>query len=371
MIAFLRWVQISDRRSAARFAALAAASLSLAACGWAEWPPRDSRSRVSLPPPQPGPIVAPAAETGDGPDTTIAGRGDTVYGLARRYRISVRTIIEANYLPPPYHLTVGQRIVLPRARGYVVEKGETLESIAQRHGVSTYDLARANRIEPTHAVRAGERLTIPRGGVTPSPVAAGPSRVVSGEAVTSEELAPPPKAAIATPRQPEGALAAAPASPPPAGEPPATSPTEPAATVAAMARPAVPVASAAGKGFQWPVRGKVISTFGSKAKGLRNDGINIAAPHGAPVRAAEGGVVAYAGNELRGFGNLLLIKHADGWVTAYAHNDVLLVKRGEAVAKGQIIARVGNSGSVATPQLHFEIRQGKRAVDPQLHLGNV
>jgi murein DD-endopeptidase MepM/ murein hydrolase activator NlpD len=363
MVALSRWLRNVDRRSAAQFAALAAISLSLAACGWAEWPPRDSRPRGAPAPHQPGPAtVVPASEASDTPDAVIAGRGDTVYGLARRYKISVRAIIDANRLPPPYHLNAGQRIVLPRAPGYVVEKGETLDSIAQRHGVSAYDLARANRMEPTHAVRPGERLAIPRGAAAPTPVTTGPARAVTGGTVTSEELAPPSKTIVATPPRPESAPVTPTTVPPPAAEAPAASAPEP----AVAARPA-----ATGKGFQWPVRGKVISGFGTKAKGLRNDGINIAAPHGAPVRAAEGGVVAYAGNELRGFGNLLLIKHANGWVTAYAHNDVLLVRRGEMVTRGQIIARVGNSGNVTTPQLHFEIRQGKRAVDPELHLGNV
>jgi len=123
-----------------------------------------------------------------------------------------------------------------------------------------------------------------------------------------------------------------------------------------------------GKGFIWPVRGRVVSGFGAKAKGLRNDGINIATRRGAAVVAAENGVVVYAGNELRGFGNLLLIKHSGGWVTAYAHNDRILVKRGAKVAKGQQIATVGSTGSVKTPQLHFEMRRGRTARDPQKHL---
>ena len=122
------------------------------------------------------------------------------------------------------------------------------------------------------------------------------------------------------------------------------------------------------KGFQWPVRGRVVSGFGAKAKGLRNDGINIAAKRGSPVRAAENGVVAYAGNELRGFGNLLLLKHSGGWITAYAHNDKLLVKRGQKIKKGQNIATVGSTGNVRTPQLHFELRKGKRARDPKKYL---
>ena len=109
--------------------------------------------------------------------------------------------------------------------------------------------------------------------------------------------------------------------------------------------------------------------FSATDGGTHNDGINIAAPLGTPVRAADNGVVVYAGNELRGFGNLLLVRHADGWVSAYAHCDALLVKRGDQVKRGQVIARVGQSGSVAAPQLHFELRKGAEAVDPLGELG--
>jgi murein DD-endopeptidase MepM/ murein hydrolase activator NlpD len=122
--------------------------------------------------------------------------------------------------------------------------------------------------------------------------------------------------------------------------------------------------------FLWPVRGKVLSSFGPMAGGLHNDGINIAAPEGTPVKAAENGVVAYVGNELRGFGNLLLIKHADGWVTAYAHTQEILVSHGQQVKRGQLVARVGATGSVAQPQLHFEVRQGSKAKDPAKLLGS-
>ncbi len=101
---------------------------------------------------------------------------------------------------------------------------------------------------------------------------------------------------------------------------------------------------------------------------MHNDGINIEAAAGTQIRAAENGVVVYAGNELRGFGNLLLIKHADGWTTAYAHADTLLVRRGDRVNRGQAIATVGRTGNVDRPQLHFEIRKGPRPVDPRNEL---
>ncbi|MDA0704909.1 MAG: peptidoglycan DD-metalloendopeptidase family protein, partial [Proteobacteria bacterium] len=147
---------------------------------------------------------------------------------------------------------------------------------------------------------------------------------------------------------------------------PAPAPSPPPAAAAAAVAPPV----ATGRGFLWPVKGRVISDFGPKKGGEHNDGVNIEAPRGSPVMAAENGVVAYAGNELRGFGNLLLIRHDDGWVSAYAHNDNLLVARGEKVQRGQRIATVGSTGSVASPQLHFELRNKSRAVDPRTKLPN-
>ena len=112
----------------------------------------------------------------------------------------------------------------------------------------------------------------------------------------------------------------------------------------------------------------MISGFGTLGKGRKNDGINIKAPLGSDVKAADKGVVAYAGNELKGFGNLILIKHPDGWITAYAHNQKLLVKKGQTVVKGEKIATVGQTGGVDGPQLHFEVRAGKKAVNPRKYL---
>jgi len=116
--------------------------------------------------------------------------------------------------------------------------------------------------------------------------------------------------------------------------------------------------------FRWPVRGKVITSYGAKTNGKSNDGINLAVPEGTPVKAAEDGVVAYSGNELKGYGNLVLVRHSNGYVTAYAHASELMVKRGDTIKRGQIIAKSGQSGEVGSPQLHFEIRKGSSPVDP-------
>jgi murein DD-endopeptidase MepM/ murein hydrolase activator NlpD len=128
-----------------------------------------------------------------------------------------------------------------------------------------------------------------------------------------------------------------------------------------------PMPAAPGK-FRWPVKGKVIADFGSRPDGSHNDGVNVAVPLGTEIHAAEAGVVAYAGGELKGYGQLVLIRHDSGWVTAYAHNDQLLVKRDEKVRRGQVIAKAGKTGAVEQPQLHFEIRQGSTPVNPLPYL---
>ena len=120
--------------------------------------------------------------------------------------------------------------------------------------------------------------------------------------------------------------------------------------------------------FRWPARGRVIAGFGPKSGGGQNDGINLAVPEGTPIKAADDGVVAYAGNELKGYGNLVLIRHANGFVSAYAHASELLVKRGDTIKRGQVIAHAGQTGNVTSPQLHFEIRKGSTPVDPTKYL---
>ena len=132
-------------------------------------------------------------------------------------------------------------------------------------------------------------------------------------------------------------------------------------------RPQATAAAAPGK-FRWPARGRVIASFGKRPDGTHNDGINIAIPQGTDVHAAEGGRVAYAGNELKGYGNLVLIRHDNGWVSAYAHADQVLVKRDDIVRRGQVIAKAGKTGTVDQPQLHFELRQGAKPVDPMPHM---
>ena len=229
-----------------------------------------------------------------------------------------------------------------------VARGETLTGIARRYGKTRAEVAKANHIGDHAAVRVGQKLVIP--GVRPA--------AAKGTQHAARQPASPGPAGPSAPAPQKLASA----------DPVAT------ARIAAPAeaQPATPSATAELTGavpsFRWPVRGRVIAGYGSKVNGTPNDGINLAVPEGTSVKAAEDGVVAYAGNELKGYGNLVLVRHGNGFVTAYAHASEIMVKRGDQVKRGQILARAGQTGNVSSPQLHFEIRKGSTPVDPAQYL---
>ncbi len=340
-------------------------------------------------------------------------RGQTLYSIARAYGAPLRALITENDLEPPYELAVGQRLTVPQARVHEVAPGDTVYGISRQYGVSMNELVRRNGIEPPYTITVGQRLLIP-GKVTDGESAARASASSSTPDSASGDRAEP-SASSARSRQDEDDAESAPdaadiaarlrraledepgseaaASPDgdgatadsaTGGEAPDTGTADRAlpdrpfrVTDAGFPRPrakpepprvfasiAQPPARAASR-FLWPIQGRVVSGFGAKGEGLHNDGLNIAAPRGSPVRAAENGVVAYSGRELEGFGNGVLVKHADGYMTFYAHNGEILVKRGQRVSRGQTIARVGSSGNVDSPQLHFQIRKGRQALDPK------
>ncbi|BBK30896.1 hypothetical protein STHU_15300 [Allostella humosa] len=321
--------------------------------------------------------------------------GETLYSVSRRYGVAMSVLVSENGLDAPYGVRAGQRLKVPTPAA--TSAPETMVAAVPP----------PNSLQPP----PGQILQPPAPQVLRPPPGAEPQPQPQPEPAPPVE--PPPQVGFLTPpaiTAPEPVLPpqrpgrAAPPAPPPAAEappeptvqpepaprpelaprrgrdrvrpepPPAVAPVVPPPPPAmAMAPPPEPPPTAGpppreGRGFAWPVRGQVVTRFGPTGRGLHNDGINIAAPKGAAVLSAEAGIVAYAGNELRGFGNLLLVKHADGWVTAYAHNDSLLVKRGDRIRRGQPIARVGQTGNVGEPQLHFEIRRGTRAVDPAEYL---
>jgi murein DD-endopeptidase MepM/ murein hydrolase activator NlpD len=324
--------------------------LATAGCGWMEVrspgsgrPSVSSTAGVRLPTPTPRPMaeVEPVRPEQVQPLPPLGrvrvAADDTIEAVALRHGVSVAALAAANRLTPPFDLQDGQTLALPTEPEHEVRPGETIFDVARIYGLDPYAVAAQNGLTRPYWVRPGTRLRLP----PPSPVPA----AVASAAKRPNTPAPPAE------REVEGDAD---------GD---------AAQVVAGLPTALPQSSETGANFGWPVKGRIISAFGAKGGGLHNDGINIAAKRGAPVRAAADGVVAYAGNELRTFGNLILIKHADGWVSAYAHNEELEVGRGARVKKGQVIARVGSSGGVSEPQLHFELRRNKTAVDPLVYLG--
>jgi murein DD-endopeptidase MepM/ murein hydrolase activator NlpD len=297
--------------------------------------PETAQPPAKKPPPAPvarPPVGATAGDTAP----IIVHTGDTLYSLSQRHRVPVKALVDANRLASPYTLHVGQRLVPPTSRYHAVAAGETLYGISRLYNLDTFVLAQNNDLTAPYNLVVGQQLK------------------VSGE-------------------KPRGLLAATEAPAQPAAitpENPAVADDKSGAAVGRAARfrpPGEPDGAAApprDRRFAWPVTGSVLSGFGPKGGGLHNDGVNIAARLGESVKAADNGIVVYAGNELKGYGNLVLVRHADRWVSAYAHNEKLLVKRGDWVKRGQTIARAGNSGSVDSPQVHFEIRRGTQAIDP-------
>ena len=253
---------------------------------------------------------------GGGSGRIIVRKGDTLYSISRHYNVPIKDLISANHLSYPYTLYVGQTLNLPTKQYHIVQRGESLYGIARQHHTDVATLSKINNLQTPYSLAVGQKLLLP---------ASASGTAISKPTNTSSSIS-------ASQKYQQSAV------------------------------PTTPPAAQRNSKFMWPVQGTVISGFGNLGRGRKNDGINIKAAHGTEVKAADGGTVAYAGNELKGFGNLILIKHSDGWITAYAHNDKLLVR------KGQKIDRVGSPGGVATPQLHFAVRTGKKAVNPRPYL---
>lgn len=270
--------------------------------------------------------------------------GETLWSVANAYHVDLRDMLDLNNLRAPYALHTGQRFKIPAPVTYRARPGDTLYKISRMFDTTTTELANLNHLRPPYAVKNGQILRLPSKHAGSVMMVASSSSLFSS---TERNSVPIEREVL------------------------------PDVTVAsqklqktntdrnkAIATEKTPPVALSGKGFLKPVNGRVISAFGPKADGLHNDGINIKAARGDPVRAADQGVVVYSGNQIEGYGNMILVRHANGFMTAYAHMDKNLVKKGDVVKRGQAIGTVGSSGHVDTPQLHFEIRKGKEALDP-------
>ena len=287
-------------------------------------------------------------------EITVAA-GDTLYSLAQLYGTTVDELIRENNLSAPYTLSVGQKLKVPvekesmavqtitvptrattttrvELQEITVAVGDTLYSLSRKYSVPVNDLAVMNNLSAPFTLSVGQKLKVPNLNNAP---------VRTKVAATNDSNTAPTVAASGKPK-----------------EKISSDPTQKLPTISARSS----------SKFSWPVQGKVLSAYGAKGDGLFNDGINIAAARGTSVGAAENGVVAYAGNEVKGMGNLIIIQHSGGWMTVYAHLDSMSVRRGNKVSVGQKIGTVGETGKVDQPQLHFEIRKGTKAYNPASYL---
>jgi murein DD-endopeptidase MepM/ murein hydrolase activator NlpD len=368
--------------------------------GGPNYPQRpDTTGAVSGPP---GRAMARSDGAPGGEIAVTVGPGDTINRIAKRYNVSPAALMAANHLSAPATIRSGQQIVIPRSPStalagarptppgstpvppstaatthppaalapaggegiHVVAAGETLSSIAHHYRRSRIAIAKANNIEPDAKLHIAQRLIIPGGK---------PTTVRIGGLEPTTPGPPPASQGLVAPSVAQANDGGIPASPAAAQKVVAAAPTATArVTTATTSEPIGEEttteksgqASAVTPQFRWPVHGRIISGFGPKSAGQPNDGINFAVPEGTAVKAADDGIVAYAGNELKGYGNLILVRHQNGFVTAYANASELMVRRGDTVKRGQVIARSGQTGAVTSPQLHFEIRKGATPVDP-------
>ncbi len=377
--------------------------------------------------------AASGGQSGDGRSVTL-GAGETLDTISRRYSVPRQALMDVNGINDANAVRPGQQLVIPTysaSRGgwvaplaapsqpasqatynqpsysqpaqpaarsssassaasapaqpradkqagstHRVQPGETVYSIGRAYNVSPNAIIAANDLDNPNNVRIGTDLVIPGAGsqqAAAQPRQSQPSQsslqpqTMQQQAAAKEQQSQP-QSQPQQQSQPASQAAAPQAKPEPQKN-----------TQVAMAPSSGQTANDAGVSgtqamaggtFRWPVRGRVISAFGDKGNGGKNDGINISVPAGTAVRAAEDGTVAYAGNELKGYGNLVLIRHKGDWVTAYAHNSEIMVQRGDTVNRGQVIAKAGQSGSVNAPQVHFEVRRNSTPVDPLKYLSD-
>lgn len=321
--------------------------------------------------------------------------GDNLYKISKQYGVGIRELIELNNLRPPYILSPNQVLKLPKAKFHMVKQGDTLYAVSRSYGVDLSRLIHINEIPEPYIIKVGAKLKIPSSTERYKSFAANNNDIVESESnvspVFEKDLADIKVKSVEQkyilPNEVKSqrmtttlnfgdSNVVSPKLKPNNNPSPRLKPgTVLASNTKAKFQKAsyssysrVPTGRYKAKGFRWPTNGTVISRFGPKKGGLYNDGINIRAAEGSNVLASDSGKVVYAGNELRGYGNLILLKHSNGYVTAYAHTRDLYVKKGDLVSKGQKIASVGSTGHVSVPQLHFSIRKGRKAINPQTRL---
>ena len=242
-------------------------------------------------------------------------KGDNLFSISRRFNISIQELIKVNKIHEPYKIFPNQSIFIPKNKMHVVVKGETLYSISRYYETTVFTLAKYNNIKNVNNIKVGKELIIPKRSEKIKKI-----ETKKWDSNFKKQKIENSKIVVLRDKRTSK--------------------------------------------FIWPVKGKLLSKYGKSKEGFYNDGINIDSKKGTKVMSSQAGKVIYCGNEIPGYGNLILIKHSKNWITAYAHLNEVFTEKGKKVSKGEIIGSVGNTGNVRSPQLHFEIRKGKESVNP-------
>ena len=242
-------------------------------------------------------------------------KGDNLFSISRRFNASIQELIKVNKIQEPYKIFPNQTILIPLNQKHKVVKGDTLYSISRYYETSVFTLAKYNNIKNVNNIKVGKELIIPKRSKKIK-------KIKKKKWDSNFKTKQKDRNKNETLRDTQSSK------------------------------------------FIWPVQGKLLSKYGKSKEGFYNDGINIDSKKGTKVISSKAGRVIYCGNEIPGYGNLILIKHSKNWITAYAHLNEVFTEKGEKVNKGETIGSVGNTGNVRSPQLHFEIRKGKESVNP-------
>ena len=250
-------------------------------------------------------------------------KGDNLYLISKKYNVTISKLVNFNNIDSPYKIFPNQKIFIPKKRTHVVKRGDTLYSISRKYRTDIFTVSRFNNLQNVNQIYTNQKLIIP-------------DHLKKKKVASNFKKKEPKKVKKIIAKK--------------------------------IDKKKKTYKQNFNENFIWPVKGKIISKYGSNDPGFFNDGINIESVSGKDVKASSGGEIVYSGNEIPGYGNLILIKHSKNWITAYAHLQEIYKKKGTLVKKGESIGAIGNSGNVKIPQLHFEIRKGKEAVDPLKYL---
>ena len=242
-------------------------------------------------------------------------KGDNLFSISRQFNIPIQELIKVNKIQEPYKIFPNQSIFIPQNKKHIVVKGETLYSISRYYETTVFTLAKYNNIKNVNNIKVGKELIIPKRSEKIKKI-----ETKKWDSNFKKQKIENSKIVVLRDKRTSK--------------------------------------------FIWPVKGKLLSKYGKSKEGFYNDGINIDSKKGTKVISSQAGKVIYCGNEIPGYGNLILIKHSKNWITAYAHLNEVFTEKGKKVSKGEIIGSVGNTGNVRSPQLHFEIRKGKESVNP-------